>query len=145
MNALAEYAFGILHDSPEFPPTVLGNVDMNETKIENRTVYFSGVSYSLYPFKLYPLHTDFPNTGAVYIYTRVRSGMYVPLYIGQAAKLGIHIAAHEKWVCVSKHFGNAVCVHFEDDIAARHQITRDLISKQQPVCNNGEEQRWMHL
>ena len=112
---------------------------MNATQIENKTVYFAGVSCCLYPFELYPLHTDFPNTGAVYIYTRVESGMYVPLYIGQTAKLGTHIAAYEKWVCISRHFGNAVCVHFEEDTASRHQITRDLISKQQPVCNNTSE------
>lgn len=112
---------------------------MNATQIENRTVYFSGVSRRLYPFTLYPLSVDLPNTGAVYIYARIVCGDYEPLYIGETDNLKTHIEDYEKWVCVNRYFVNTVCVHFEDDTATRQQIVYDLISEQQPTCNQEEQ------
>ena len=40
--------------------------------MKNKKVYFVGDSGFSYPFTLYPLNADLPNTGAVYILTNVR-------------------------------------------------------------------------
>ncbi len=104
-------------------------------KIENKDVFFAGVSWALYPFKLYPLDSDLPDIGAVYIFTKVGDGFYQPLYIGQTDTLISCIKHHEKWVCVNKCFVNSICVYFENDATTRIQIEHDLIGRQQPPCN----------
>lgn len=107
-----------------------------EIKNENNIVYFAGVSYCMYPFTLYPFGMDLPDAGGVYVYTEVGYGFYEPLYIGETDNLKTHIEDYDKWVCVSKHFVNSICVLLEDDPVKREQIVQELIGKQQPICND---------
>ena len=106
------------------------------SKKENKTVYFAGESGKYYPFLYYHLIDKFPDTEAVYIFTRAENGSYDPLYIGQTDTLKLTISHHEKWVCVSKLRVNALCVYFEKDTTVREQITCDLIEIQHPPCND---------
>lgn len=66
-----------------------------EPKIKKKTAYFAGVSSRMYPFTLYPLHTNLSETGVVYIYTKVGCGFYEPLYIGETDNLKTHIEDYE--------------------------------------------------
>ena len=101
-----------------------------------KKIFFAGVSGCFYPFTLYPIETDLPDSGAVYIFIRARKGSYEPLYIGQTGALKSTISVHTKWSCMKRLFMNALCVHFEKDAADREQIVSDLIEKQCPPCNN---------
>lgn len=105
-------------------------------KTENKEIYFAGISGHYYPFMLYPLHADLPDTSTIYIYTRTGDGFYDALYIGETDKLGSHLLPYDKWLCVNRWFVNVVCVHFEDDSACRLEIVRDLIQRQEPICND---------
>ena len=104
--------------------------------MENKEVYFAGISGHYYLFTLYPLHTDLPDTGAIYIYIKAGNGFYDALYIGETDKLGSHILPYDKRVSMKKWFVNGVCVHFEDDSARRFEIVHDLIQGQEPICND---------
>ena len=99
-------------------------------------MFFAGVSGCFYPFTLYPLEKDLPDSEAVYIFTRAENGSYDPIYIGQTCTLKSTISAHTKWVCVSRLFVNALYVHFEKDATVRKQIVSDLIEMQCPPCND---------
>ena len=105
-------------------------------KQKTKKTFFAGVSGCFYPFMLYPIGTDLPDDEAVYIFTRAENGSYNPLYIGQTETLKSTISTHAKWVCVSRLFVNALCVHFEKDATVRKQIVNNLIEKQCPPCND---------
>ena len=104
--------------------------------MKNKKVYFVGDSGFSYPFTLYPLNADLPNTGAVYILTKVRNGSYSPLYIDQIDKLVSKRCNCDKWICASRQNANAICVYFEDDTAIRRDIARDLVQRHCPPCND---------
>lgn len=112
------------------------NIETEMLKKENKVIYFAGVSGKYYPFKYFSLTDAFPDTAAVYIFTKSGHGSYDSLYISETATLRSTIANHEKWTCVSRLFVNALCVYFEEDAAIREQITRDLIEIQCPPCND---------
>ncbi|MYF99348.1 hypothetical protein F4212_09480 [Candidatus Poribacteria bacterium] len=103
---------------------------------ENKEIYFAGVSKRYYTFRFYSLTDELPETSAVYIFTKSGNGSYDPLYIGETDTLKSTISDHEKWVCVSRWFVNALCVHFEEDATVREQIVSDLIERQRPICND---------
>ena len=103
---------------------------------ENKEVYFAGISGNYYPFTLYPLHADLPDTGAIYIFMKIGNGFYDPLYIGETDALLSHPLPYEKWKCVNKWFVNGICVYFEDDPASRLEVVQDLIQIQEPICND---------
>ena len=103
---------------------------------ENREIYFAGVSKRYYAFRFYSLIDELPETAAVYIFTKSGNGSYDPLYIGETDTLKSTISNHEKWVCVSRRFVNALCVHFERDATVREQIVNDLIERQCLPCND---------
>lgn len=103
---------------------------------ENKEIYFSDISGKYYPFKFYFLHDEFPDTEGIYIFTRSENGNNEMLYIGETETLKDTIRNHEKWVCVSRRFVNALCVHFEKDATVREQIVSDLIEEQRPPCND---------
>ncbi len=106
------------------------------TEMENKEVYFAGISGHYYLFTLYPLHADLPDTGAIYIYIKADNGFYDALHIGETDKLGSHLLLYDKWMCMNIWFANGVCVHFEDDSACRLKIVHDLIQRQEPICND---------
>ncbi len=105
--------------------------------MKNKKVYFNGMSGISYPFVFYPLDSDLPEIGAVYIFTRENGGskVYNPLYIGQTDVLMSSISHHDRWDCVVRHFVDSICVHYQDHAAERIEIARDLIGCQLPPCN----------
>lgn len=103
---------------------------------KNKEIYFAGVSKCYYAFRFYSLTDELPEIAAVYIFTNSGNGSYDPLYIGETDTLKSTISNHEKWVCVSRRFVNALCVHFEKDATVREQILSDLIEEQRPPCND---------
>lgn len=108
--------------------------------VKTRTVYFVGISGQSYPFTLYPLNADLPDTAAVYIFTRAKSGSYQPLYIGQTDTGISKNYNHKVGVCIRKFLVNSICVCFEGDETTRIKIERDLIDLQRPPCNNIQDQ-----
>ena len=72
-------------------------------KEEHKEVVFIGNSGHYYPFMFYPLETDLPDKGAVYICARIQQGNIKPLYIGQTDTLMNCIQNHEKWACIRRH------------------------------------------
>lgn len=105
-------------------------------KEELKEVFFIGNSGHYYPFTLYPLETDLPDKGAVYIWARVEQGNITPLYVGQTDTLMTCIQNHERWACICKHFVNSVCVYFEQSANNRLQMVQDLLGSQKPPCND---------
>ncbi len=105
-------------------------------KEEHKEVVFIGISGHYYPFTLYPLETDLPDKGAVYICAKIQQGNIEPLYIGQTDTLMSYKQYHEKWACICQHQANSICALFEPCADTRLQIEQDLIGAQQPICNN---------
>ena len=103
---------------------------------KNKEVYFAGISGHYYQFVQFPIHAKLPEIGAVYIFIREHNKRYDALYIGETDTFNDHFLSHDKWVCASRWFINGVCFYFEDDPASRLKITRDLILKQKPICND---------
>ncbi len=105
-------------------------------KEKRKEILFIGNSGCYYSFMLYPLKTDLPDKGAVYICARIQQGNIVPLYIGQMDALMNCIQNHEKWACICRHGANSICAFFEPCADTRWQIEQDLIGAQKPKCND---------
>ncbi len=110
---------------------------------QQQTIFFAGSSGRYYPFRLYLLDADLPNSAAdlpnsaaVYIYIQVAFEDYTPLYIGETASLETRFDDLLTWRCVNVHYANAIGVLFEHNADARRDIKRDLIEKHQPICND---------
>ena len=108
-------------------------------EIETKEVYFAGVSGCYYPFTIYPLDADLPDTdiGTVYIFISEAAipGQYKPLYIGETDAFATPSLNYEKWLCIVRNMADCVCIYIEDNAAARLQIERDLIALHHPPCN----------
>lgn len=112
-------------------------------KKEKKEIFFLGISGRFYPFRLYPLNTDLPDIGAVYIFTKMGNNAlyedsepYEPLYIGQTGTLKSCVENHEKLGCAGKLGMNSICVHLEPNAEIRVEIEQDLLGAQKPPCND---------
>ena len=111
---------------------------------ENRTsdreiVTFTGMSGTTYQFNPYKLLTEFPGTGAVYIFARhyvaSKKNIYKPLFIGHTQSLEGNFYDLHKFDCVMEQGGNIICIHRENNESLRHKKESDLIDALNPICN----------
>ena len=107
-------------------------------------VEFIGISKTKYPFETHILGTEFPDIGAVYMFTRrAKLGnefIHEPLYIGETEPLIGRFCHREKFNCVRQQGGNYICIHRERDAYLRRKITSDLIASLTPICNEVTEE-----
>lgn len=107
--------------------------------VDKEIVEFIGVSKTIYPFEAHILGTEFPDIGAVYMFTkRIQSGsefIHEPLYIGEAEPLIDRFCEQGKFNCVRQQGGNYICIHREKDEYLRRKIVSDLIASLNPICN----------
>ena len=113
----------------------LGEDDLTDIDI----VEFAGISKTIYPFETHILGTEFPDIGAVYIFTKgTESGggiLHAPLYIGETEPLVGRFCDSVKFNCVRQDGGNFICIHREKDEYLRRKIVSDLIAELNPICN----------
>lgn len=104
-----------------------------------KTITFIGHSGTIYPFEVHTLGTEFPLTGAVYIFTReiISKGETVhdPLYIGQTESLEGKFCDYRKFRCVRKYGVEYLCIHRISDEIHRRKIVSDLRIALNAICN----------
>ena len=102
-------------------------------------VEFIGISKTTYPFESHILGTEFPDIGAVYIFTRriqLDSDFFHEfLYIGETDELMNKFCDRDKFRCVQYQGCNSICIHREKDEYLRRKIASDLIAALNPICN----------
>ena len=99
----------------------------NQTQI-NAT----GASGAVYTFVLWPLNSQFPASGGVYLILKQN----IVLYVGQTGDLSERFDSHHKKPCWRRHQADrmaVLCVTGEND---RLRIETDLIRSYNPVCND---------
>ena len=103
------------------------------------TVKFRGKSGVRYPFTAYPLETVFHEAfSGVYVVTRREEGkakkgfVHKRLCTGQSDDLRQSMAGNEP--SLSARGANCVCVHAENDQAARRKIELDLAREPRADC-----------
>lgn len=89
----------------------------------------SGKTYTHYIYELpYSFKDDQPGN---YIFTRVESGSWIPVYIGQG-DLGDRVGeGHHKWQCIKSKRATHVHAHLNKDETARLAEERDLLARHQ--------------
>lgn len=111
---------------------------------EDETAYresteFIGISRTKYPFEAHILGTEFPDIGAVYIFTKRKQmgSEFInrPLYIGEADELVGRFCNRYKFNCVRQQGGNYIYIYREKDEYLRRKIVSDLIPALNPICN----------
>jgi hypothetical protein len=107
---------------------------------ERERLTLSGNTYIAYDFDVFPIDAEFHPIAAVYVVTR-RTGRggaqeHEVLYVGETARLKEQLASHPKAECFSRHKGDAVGVHRQEDEAARRETVADLVAELLPPCND---------
>ena len=104
------------------------------------TATFLGKSGTAYDFEVFSADTEFNDISAVYAFTKrtVSDGVgtHEFIYIGESEKLGGRKESHEKWDCISRQNGNCICVHAVIGNQNRLNIETDLLSANNPTCND---------
>ena len=103
------------------------------------TIKFSGKSGERYAFTAYPLETVFDEAfSGVYVVTRRKEGkakkgfVHKRLCTGQSDDLRQSLASVEP--SFSSRGANCICVHAENDQAARRKIELDLAREPRADC-----------
>jgi len=109
-----------------------------------------GGSSAVYPFRVYFLPADLPNTGAVLVFSRRTMGddgrgTHNLIHISQTRDLAQGLADYKNLPCFKKHHANCVCVYLEDDERHRSVIESDLLRYYSAPCDNYPLVDQMHM
>jgi hypothetical protein len=100
------------------------------------SINWPGKSGARYQYWVYPTSTEFKHEPGNYIYAKVVSGNWVPVYIGQSSDLGSRLANHEKDVEAKRNGATHIHAHTSASEGARLAEERDLIVLWKPICND---------
>ena len=100
-----------------------------------------GSSGAVYPFRVYALPTNLPNTGAVFVLSKRiveqdGRGTHKPIHISQTWDLADSLSNYKDLPCFQEHHANCVCVYLEEDENHRSAIENDVQKYYYPPCNN---------
>jgi predicted GIY-YIG superfamily endonuclease len=99
-----------------------------------------GASGTRYTFYVFPMNTQFKQSGGVYAVTRSTgtSGQgqtHHIVYIGQTGDLSERFDAHHKADCFRKQGSTHLCAMVDPNEESRLAIEADLIAAYNPLCN----------
>lgn len=97
---------------------------------------FDGIDTD-YTFGVYSIHVEPSATNAVYMFCKIQSGQYVPLYIGKAENLISRLTSHERAAEAIRLGATHLLVHVPGFGARVHYLEaeRRLIAHYNPVLN----------
>ena len=107
---------------------------------EPERLTLSGDTYVAYDFDIFPIDAEFRPIAAVYVVTR-RTGRggaqeHEVLYVGETANLQAAVANHPKAECFTRHKGDSLGVHRQEDETSRRETVADLVAELRPPCND---------
>jgi hypothetical protein len=92
-----------------------------------------------YEFEVYPLGTQFREVSGIYVFCRLTSTGWQPIYLGQAIDLnqrvGVGLKHHHAYPGSFKAGATHVCVMPVQSAAQRNAIERELCSHLRPSVN----------
>jgi predicted GIY-YIG superfamily endonuclease len=100
------------------------------------SIQWPGKSGAQYQYWIHPLGTTFKSTPGNYIYAKLTSAGWVPLYVGQTGDLSARLANHEKDSEARRNGATHIHAHTSTSEAQRLAEEKDLIVRWQPVCND---------
>jgi hypothetical protein len=103
------------------------------------TLALTGKSGTVYTFAVYPINTELPKSGGVYVFTKRnqsnQSYTHTVIYIGMTQEFLARHYNHHKDDCIDKNGATHICLLIEGSEKRRKEIEVDLIKAYNPPCN----------
>lgn len=102
---------------------------------EQVKVNWPGRSGRTYTYEVYAIGSKLKAEGGNYIFTKLVSGKWSPVYIGQTANLDLRMPYHHKRDCIEQHAATHIHAHLNAIERDRLAEESDLVTNFNPVCN----------
>jgi hypothetical protein len=101
------------------------------------SINWPGKSGTQYQYWIYPFGTTFKAAPGNYVYAKLTTSGWVPVYMGQTGDLSARLANHEKDAEARRNGATHIHAHTASaGEAQRCAEERDLITRWQPICND---------
>ena len=102
-----------------------------------QTINWPGQSGKLYSYHVYPIGTKFDAVPGNYIFAKMVSGRWSPVYVGETSDLSERFDNHHKMPCIKRIGATHIHAHRNSGgTNARRAEESDLVRNFKPACNS---------